>query len=178
MIDFSSIDFFSIALWQKLYGFAKWIFIILDVFFICSVVYLWRKGLEYYPPFVPYQRIPYLKGIAKPKRGASEVSMKAEWDEFVSRARSASDETLPLVILEADKFTDNALQKLGFPGNTMLERIQALARDRKMKTLEAFWRAHKTRNEIAHAPNFILSRSEADRHLVSYQKFLKELGVI
>src|SRR3990167_7488721 len=113
MIDFSSIDIFSFALWQKVYVFAKWAFILADVFFVFAVVYLWKKGLEYYPPFVPYQRIPYLKGIAKPKRSASEVSMRSEWEEFLSRVRAASDETLPLVILEADKFSDNALKKLG-----------------------------------------------------------------
>src|SRR3989344_1716352 len=177
MIDFTSIDFLSIGFWSKVYVFAKWAFILTDIFFVFAVVYLWRKGLEYYPPFVAFQRIPYLKGIATPKRSASEVSMRAEWDEFVARARAASDETLPLIILEADKFADDALKRLGFPGDNMLERIQSLARERKMKTLEAFWRAHKIRNEIAHTPHFLIAREEAGRHLVSYEKFLKELRV-
>ena len=178
MFDLTSVDIFSIALWQKVYTFVKWIFILMNIFFVFAIVYLWRKGMEYYPPFVPYKNIGYLKGITKPKKSASEISMRSEWDEFLARVQVASDETLPLVILEADKFTDNALKKLGLPGNTMLERIQALARERNMKTLETFWQAHKTRNEIAHAPNFTLGRHETDHHLASYQKFLKELGVI
>ncbi len=168
----------SFASWQKWFNLIRWGFIAGDVFLFAGVIYLLRRAMEYSPPFVSHKRIPYLKGIAVPKRTAGQVSMRHEWDAFLARASAAQDESLPLLVIEADKLVDEALKKLGFPGETMLERIQAMARTRKMRSLEAFWRAHKTRNEIAHAPNFLISRAEVERHLSSYQRFLKELGCL
>ncbi len=176
MFDFFSTDFFSFSFLRKSFGFFRWVFIITDAFLVLSAVYVLRKALEFYPPFVSHKRIPYLKGAVP--AGKVGVSMKFEWNGFLARARAATPDSFPLLVIEADKITDEALKRLGFQGETMLERIQTLARARKMGSLEGFWRAHKVRNEIAHTPNFSMPHRDVERHLLAYQRFLKELGCL
>lgn len=178
MFDFIFTDFTSFVFWQKVFNFMRWVFIFIDIGLFVGIIYILKRSLEYCPPFVSHKHVPYLKGIAIPKPSANAVFMKSEWNAFLARASAAQDESLPLLIIEADKLVDEALKKLGFPGETMLERIQALARTRKMHTLEGFWRAHKVRNEIVHAPNYSVSRQDVEHYLQIYQRFLKELGCI
>jgi hypothetical protein len=166
---------FSISFWQWLYSMVRIVFIIFDIALIFGVLYVWKKSRQFYPPFVSYD---WIKRLRAGNIEKESISVLPAWSALMERARLASPEAAPLLLIEADKLVDDALKQMGVAGDTMLERLQRLVRSRELKTLESFWRAHKVRNNIAHTPNYSVSRAEIEKHLASYGAFLKELGCL
>lgn len=172
----TSANLFSIASGPLIFSTARVIFIILDVVLIFLVVYAFKHAKDFYPQFIPYKRIPFLKGKGMPE---AKVSLIEEWATLETKIAGFLEGELPLAIIEADKLCDEALKRIGFSGGSMLERIQDLTRKMpRMKTLERFWRAHKARNHIAHTSGYVLSKREAMGHLAAYKAFLIELDCL
>lgn len=167
----------SFSSWKLIYVIAKWVFIILDIVFLFSLVYVFKKALQFRPPLIAYKKIKDIQNSSKQDVFAPEL-LTAEWENLEQKAALANENDFPILLIEADKLTDEALKRCGFQGETMLERLQQLALSREMKSLEVFWRAHKVRNQIAHQANFSLPRNEAMQHLSAYKKFLNELNII
>ncbi len=86
-------------------------------------------------------------------------------------------ETYSMVVMEGDKLLDKAMRELGFPGNTMGERLKKSGRN-NFSEINQVWSAHKLRNNIAHEPRFYVDYSDAKRALMIYRKALKDLGAI
>jgi hypothetical protein len=122
-----------------------------------------------------------LKAGASPE-GVEPVStfLSDEWGALQTAAAAvALDEGWTMILIRADKLADEALKRLGYEGNTMLERIQSLARTNpNLKTLEKFWRAHRLRNKLVHETGFTTTKNEARTALKGYGEFFKELGVL
>lgn len=173
---FATASLITPASGKLVFSIARIVFIVLDIILVFLVIYAFRRAKAFYPPFVPYARIPFLKGKGMPE---AKVTLIEEWSALEAKTASLSEGELPLAIIEADKLCDEALKRLGFSGGSMLERIQDLARKtQKMKTLERFWRAHKARNHIAHTSGFTLSKREAMGHMAAYKAFLIELDCL
>lgn len=169
--------FFSTIDWKLVFNITKIIFLILDIGLVVAIIYSAKRAREFYPSFVKYNKIPFLKKNITLKNDS--VSLVSEWNLIEQQMNTVSEEGWAILIIEADKLVDEALKRFGFEGDTMLKRIQSLARlNKKMKTLEAFWRAHKIRNHIAHTSGYIISRNDAETYLASYKSFLKELGCL
>ena len=79
-------------------------------------------------------------------------------------------------IIEADKLLDRALMEMGTPGRTMGERLKRSGD--KFTHLNAVWRVHKIRNQIAHEHNFSVEYNQARHALSTYRQALKDLGAI
>lgn len=175
---FQNIDFFAGSTWITIFRFIRIIFIVLDIALVFLIIYVLKKALLYYPPFVSHKKIPALKGGALEE--IPEVPLlNEEWENLEAKASVCPDDGWAILVIEADKLADEGMKRLGIPGLTMLERLQSLARSREnMKTLESFWKAHKVRNQIAHTHGYILSPSEAKTYLDSYKGFLEELGLL
>lgn len=164
-----------LSFWQWLFGVVRVVFIVLDIVLIFAILFVFKKAQEFYPPFVPYT---WIKNFWAGRHQDKKISVLPAWLALMERARSATPEAAPLLLIEADKLVDDTLKQLGVSGDTMLERLQRLVREQEFKTLEAFWRAHKVRNNIAHTPNYSIRRAEIEKHLASYGAFLKELGCL
>lgn len=82
-----------------------------------------------------------------------------------------------MAIVEADKLLGKAMHEMGLPGNSMGERLKKSGKE-KFSNLNAVWRVHKLRNQIAHEPRFSVDYLEAKRALVVYRQALKDLGAI
>ena len=166
---------FSISSLKGAFGSIRTVFIILDVILVFFIIYIFFKSNALRPRFISRRKVLEMK---MGKIITHKVSLRREWSSLEKRAESTSDESLGMLIIEADKIADEALKQLGCVGNTMLERIQSLVRVREVESLEIFWKAHKFRNNIVHTPSFRVSRSDVERYLASYKEFLRELKCI
>ena len=81
-----------------------------------------------------------------------------------------------LTIIEADKLLDRALMELGASGNTMGDRLKSSGA--RFSQLNSVWYVHKTRNQIAHEPDFQVDYNKARHALATYEQALKDLGAI
>lgn len=101
---------------------------------------------------------------------------RVKWLEIEQSLVRNNEASCHMAILNADKLVDQALRDLGFPGDTMGDRLKATRG--KLTHREELWAAHKLRNRIAHEPDVRVSYNQARRALSSFKRTLKDLGAI
>jgi hypothetical protein len=157
--------------WYPFFAAARALFLFLDALLVVVIVFAFLKCLEYRPRLVGNPR------AAKRARPLRDPETESRWTALLAKADKNPPHSFVLAIIEADKIADDALKRLGFQGDHMADRLEKLNAT-SMKTLEGLWRVHRLRNELVHAPDFEVSETDAREVLGTYQKFLKELGVI
>lgn len=105
-----------------------------------------------------------------------EESQKA-WRSVLEKIYSANASDWLAAVIQADAIMDDILKRMGLPGETMADRLQALDTS-KLKSLQDVWDAHKLRNRVAHAPATMLRHDELLGAIEKYKKALKELKYI
>lgn len=81
-------------------------------------------------------------------------------------------------IIEADIMLDDLLSQLGYPGQSVGEKLKAV-NPARFTTLQYAWDAHKVRNEIAHSgSSFELTEHTAHRTIAMYEMVMREHGEI
>lgn len=103
------------------------------------------------------------------KRGLSPASRK-KVDAAWQHALSLPDPVR--FIMEADKVLDLALTELGFRG-PLGEKLKKAGP--RFSDINAVWRAHKLRNQLAHETGAQLSQKEAEGALRAFEKALHDL---
>ena len=103
--------------------------------------------------------------------------MVKKWEVISKKIDTTDDNAYKLAVIEADKFFDDILKKIGYKGKDMGERMKQIT-PAQMSNIGDLWRAHKTRNSMVHDPDFKLNRSQAEEVVRIYEKALKELQVI
>lgn len=131
---------------------------------------------------------------AKPKKAASEVKAGIEsiigqekgegrkitangWQEIAKLAQAGQESSWRLAVIEADKFFDEVLRRLGYSGETFNERL-AQVHPSEIENINDVWNAHRIRNSLSHDVNFRLSEGEAKKAVAAYEKAMKDLDVI
>ncbi len=118
------------------------------------------------------------KGLFTPKTGlsaADAAALAAHWPRIAKLL--AEETTAPLAVSAADTLLDHALQKAGFAGATMAERLQAAQSRLGHDLSQAVWQAHKVRNRLAHEVGVQLAPGEAARAVTNLARGLRALGV-
>lgn len=119
------------------------------------------------------------KGGARPRKGAAALDREliiTRWQAIEAGAGSGGA-GLKNAVMEADKLLDYAMKGLGFPGETMGERLKS-GQSSRFSDLNAIWRAHKLRNAFAHEVGADLVASQANEALRDFERGLKDLGVL
>jgi hypothetical protein len=98
------------------------------------------------------------------------------WEHIEAVHSSTDINILKLAIIDADKLLDEALGALGYEGD-LGGKLQSITPD-TLGSLDALWDAHKVRNNIVHAPNYVLSVDRAHYVLEEYKQGLIELGIL
>lgn len=81
-------------------------------------------------------------------------------------------------ILEADIILDEMVERMGYKGENLGERLKNIEAS-DFKTLQNAWEAHKVRNRIAHdGSEYTLSRHEAKRVIELYKSVFQEFEYI
>ncbi len=113
-----------------------------------------------------------------PKVVPKGASVNPKWQRVLEHTSSSNPADWKLAILEADIMLDEMLDRMGYRGETMGEKLKTVARG-DFATLDNAWEAHKIRNAIAHeGSDFLVSEREAKRVIFLYQSVFKEFKYI
>lgn len=146
------------------------IFIILCMIFIAGIVYSLMEAYE-------------IRKEEKKKTGFAvpvvDYGEKRErWEVVINHLNSGSQAEWKLAIMEADNILDDMVEKMGYAGENLGERLRAVEQS-DFNTIQSAWEAHKVRNKIAHeGSEFQLSEREARRIVGLYEKVFKEFEYI
>ena len=165
-------NFFANIPWSGIFEFLKFLFIFLDAILFIGLILVFLKAWEHRPDF--------MLSAGRSKRGSGRLdpaSLRTRWEKIVVQAEVNPPQSYSLAIIEADKFVDDVLKKMGLPGEHMADRLERLNND-NLRTLDKVWRVHRIRNELVHSPDFNISSVDTKDILGVYQKFLEELGAI
>ncbi|MEK7506452.1 MAG: hypothetical protein AAB566_00095 [Patescibacteria group bacterium] len=99
------------------------------------------------------------------------------WEEVKKHVNSFNEAEWKLAVIEADKFTDDALKTGGYPGESMGERLM-LIQPGQLLSLQNLWDAHKLRNLLVHDANYKLTHRQAVLAVEAFEQVLRELGAL
>lgn len=101
-----------------------------------------------------------------------------KWLRVLSHINSDHASDWRLAILEADIMLDEMLDKMGYPGQTLGEKLKMVERS-DFDTLDLAWEAHKMRNNIAHeGADLTMSKAEADKVITMFERVFREFKFI
>ncbi|MEK9194341.1 MAG: hypothetical protein AAB884_00860 [Patescibacteria group bacterium] len=160
--------------WPSIYGFVKAVIITLDVVLFIAFIWVFVKVLEFRPKFLFN---PSLAAKKKKKKAVKDPEVAKRWKSLLEKSISSPPQSFIIAIIEADKFVDDVLKKLGIQGEHMADRLEKL-NNHDLRTLDKLWRVHRVRNELVHMPDFKISEVDAREILEVYEAFLKEIEVL
>lgn len=146
------------------------IFVILCLLFIAGIIYSLMGVFEI------RKEEDKKMGFAVPVRDGS--AKRERWEVVINHLNSGNPAEWKLAIMEADNILDEMVEKMGYAGENLGERLRAVEQS-DFNTIQSAWEAHKVRNKIAHeGSEFQLSEREARRIVGLYEKVFKEFEYI
>lgn len=146
-------------------------FIVVDVIIAVALVGVFIAALKFRPNLRPshiiHKKIFTLK----------DAVFKEQWAKIKTRVQTGSPDALRVAIIEADKFTDDVLKRMGLQGEHMADRLEKIP-SQDIRSMDRLWNAHRLRNNLVHTPGFQVSAAEAKKALEDYEAFLKEVKVL
>lgn len=115
----------------------------------------------------------YPKGISVTRDIEGGV-VDNRWQSIVEHADSENPNDWKVAILEADILLDELLDRLGYHGDSMGEKMKQIEKS-DFLTLDKAWEAHKIRNAIAHeGSQFLINKREVLRVIELYKEVFDE----
>jgi hypothetical protein len=100
------------------------------------------------------------------------------WDRIQEQIISEDHQSWRLAILEADIMLGELLDKLGYRGETMADKMRTVERG-DFRSIDMAWEAHKVRNKVAHeGAGLALSHREAKRVIDLYGTVFREFDFV
>lgn len=100
------------------------------------------------------------------------------WLNVQRHLESENPNDWKLAIIEADVLLERLLEKAGYAGTTIADRLRS-ASARSFSTIDDAWQAHRVRNQIAHGgSDFVLTQKTAKDTLILYERVFKEFDMI
>lgn len=119
-----------------------------------------------------------IKYNTAPISEAASVPRNGHWEKVMAHLNSQNPNDWKVAIIEADIMLDELLDKMGYQGATIGDKLKTVEQS-DFLTLNEAWEAHKVRNQIAHeGAAFMLSDREARRVMSLYEKVFREFGVV
>lgn len=151
--------------------FLKILFVIISLFFIFGIIYFLLKT-EWLKRFFLQDLIEFLS--FKPY-GMRKVSQT--WGKIIKRLEEFSESESKLAIIEAGDLLNKILERMGYSGETLGEKLKQLS-EVILPNLDEVFEAHKIRSNIVHDPTYRLSLEQARMVLEIYEKALLNLEAI
>lgn len=102
----------------------------------------------------------------------------ARWERVEEYMTSLNPSDWKIAILEADNILDEVVERMGYKGKNLGERMKMIEAS-DFPYLDEAWQAHKLRNQIAHkGTDYALTRSDAEQAINIYYRIFKELGYL
>lgn len=117
--------------------------------------------------------------IAKAEKSAVKgISRNDKWVRVVEHTMSYNENDWRQAIIEADAMLFSMMDKMGFKGETLGDKLKLVNKD-NFRHLNLAWEAHAVRNRIAHeGADFILTSREAKRVVSLYEQIFREYDYI
>lgn len=138
-------------------------FLVGTIFFIIKSSWLKRRFLESIIEFSTYR--PF--GVKKTFK---------QWIKITKKLETNREADYKLAVIEADGLLDNVLEKMGYNGETIADRLKQLTSD-ILPDLDKVQEAHKIRNNVVHDPDYQLTLDDAKKVVETYEKALRDLEV-
>jgi len=100
-----------------------------------------------------------------------------QWQKIKSKLDTGLESEYKLAVLKADAMLDNILNRMGFGGKTLGEKLIGLTAA-SLPNIEEVKQAHKVRNNVIHDPAYRLSLDEAKKAIEVYEKALIDLQAL
>jgi len=169
----SLFDYFNKILPQFYFyaGILKIIFLIISLVFFVGIIILLFKASWF--------RRRYLE---KPKelsfyKSLAEKKTFKEWQKIIKRLESGIEPEYKLAIIEADGILDAILDKMGYSGETMGEKLRKIEAP-VLPNISGISEAHKIRNNIVHDPDCMIDLAKAKEVIGVYEQALRDLEVL
>lgn len=117
-------------------------------------------------------------GIDIPSEVVSDKKKtKARWEAISKRLDSKNESEYKVAIIEADKMIDELIEKLGYGGANMAERLDNIP-EGQLESITELREAHQIRNNIIHEDDFVIDRNMAEKVIHKYADILKQFEVL
>ena len=103
--------------------------------------------------------------------------MTKTWRKMLARLDLPQESEHKLAIIEADDLLDGILQRLGYGGGSLKERLAGLT-EIILPSIDRVREAHDIRNSIVHDPDYHLTLEQAKKLLEIYEQALRELQAL
>lgn len=103
--------------------------------------------------------------------------MRRLWGRILKAMESGDPSEWRNAVLLADQMLDEILQRIGYEGSTMEERLSNINTTLQFPSLEDAQRARKIRNFLVEDPEYPLGREVAERTIEVYKKIFVDIGV-
>ena len=169
MLESQYPNFISDILGSPYFHDVKLFLVLLSVVLFFTVIYLAYKLFELHQH--EHHKFQHLQREYQEKKAVGETVLR--WEAVINHLNSPNPADWKLAILEADTMLDEMLRGMGYPGETLGERLK-LAQG-QIENIDVAWEAHKVRNRIAHeGVQFALSQEEARKTLALFTKVFSE----
>ena len=105
------------------------------------------------------------------------TKLAGKWKKIKKRLKSGRESEAKLAVIEADSMLDGILDRMGFGGRTLAERLDKLTAV-SLSNIEEVRQAHQIRNNIVHDPAYRLELEEAEKVILAYEKALTDLQAL
>ena len=107
-----------------------------------------------------------------------DVYANKKWERVLEHIESKHDSDWKLAVIEADIMLDELLDKSGYVGDSMGDKLKQVDKS-DFRSIDQAWEAHKVRNAIAHeGSEYGLTEKEARRIIKIYENIFKEFHYI
>lgn len=155
---------------EKLFP-AKIVFLVISGLFLGFIIFALLR--THYLEWLFFQ--PSVEFFTYRPFGAKKINRA--WNKIFRRLETGIESEYKLAIIEADNMLDFTLTKMGYPGQTLEERLGKLTKT-TLPNIEQIYEAHKVRNNIVHDPDYRLSLDEAKKTLNVYGKAFQDLQIL
>jgi len=151
--------------------FLKILCLIIPLFFLFGILYLLLKS-DWLKRLFLRDLVEFFSFKSYEMRKVSRA-----WEKIIKRLKRVNESESKLAIIEADDLLNKILERMGYSGETLGEKLKRLS-DVILPNLDEVLEAHKIRSNIVHDPTYRLSLDEGRKVLKIYEKALLNLEAI
>ena len=103
--------------------------------------------------------------------------LRKKWKKIRERIEVGTQESWKIAIIEADEVIDDLLDRMGYLGENMGERLANMT-SQQVENVEELKRAHEMKNRIIHEENLELTKEQVGETMRHFENFLHSFGVL
>ncbi|KPJ71550.1 hypothetical protein AMJ50_01500 [Parcubacteria bacterium DG_74_3] len=101
---------------------------------------------------------------------------KRKWRKITNRLNTGLESEYKLAVIEAEKMLNEALEKMGYPEQSLGEKLDKLTKD-TLPNISQVREANKIQNNVVRDPDYRLTLEQAKSVVLTYEQALHELEV-